>query len=325
MTLVFEHVRKLFGGHVALADICLTVASQELTVLVGPSGSGKSTLMRTVNHLVEPTSGTVSLDGRAVASWKPEDLRRGIGYVIQSVGLFPHFTVGQNVAVVPSLLHWSRERTTTRIEELLTLVGLEPAKYRDRYPHELSGGEAQRVGVARALAADPPVLLLDEPFSAVDPITRWRLQGEFLGIQKALRKTIIFVTHDVDEAIRLADRIVLLDQGQIVQVDKPEGLLDHPANSFAAQFLGTDRALKRLSRMTVSDWMVPAVGFERLPAGEGPLVVPSSTLREALSLLVGTSSLVLPVVDHGALVGQIGLRTIIDAGRTASDPSGAGL
>lgn len=323
MTLVFDHVRKVYGDHVALADISLAVASQELTVLVGPSGSGKSTLMRTVNHLVEPTSGAVWLDGRAVASWKPEDLRRGIGYVIQSVGLFPHFTVGQNVGVVPSLLRWSRQRIAQRVEELLTLVGLEPSRYRDRFPHELSGGEAQRVGVVRALAADPPVLLLDEPFSAVDPVTRWRLQGEFLAIQKTLRKTVVFVTHDVDEAIRLADRIVLLDGGHIVQADKPEVLLDRPATSFAAQFLGTDRALKRLSRMAVADWMVPAVGLP--PPSTETSVSPVSTLREALSIMVGTSSRVLPVVAQGALVGQIGLHTIVDAGRTSSDPYGAGL
>jgi osmoprotectant transport system ATP-binding protein len=326
MTIAFDHVRKEYGGHAALEDLSLNVGSQELTVLVGPSGSGKSTLMRTINHLVEPTSGVVSLDGRPVAGWRPEELRRGIGYVIQSVGLFPHFTVGRNVAVVPGLLKWSRARTASRVEELLTLVGLEPSRYRDRYPHELSGGEAQRVGVARALAADPPVLLLDEPFSAVDPVTRTRLQGEFLAIQKTLRKTVVFVTHDVDEAIRLADRVVLLDHGRIIQADKPEVLLERPVSSFASKFLGSDRALKRLSRILVSDHLVPA---ETSLWGSIPedLVLPqNASLREALSLMVGTGSRVLPVISTaGVLVGQIGLDAVVNAGRGGSDPMGAGL
>ena len=271
MTIGFDKVRMEYGTQLALDDLTLTLASRELTVLVGPSGSGKSTLLRTVNHLVVPTSGSVTLDGQRVDSFRPEELRRGIGYGIQSVGLFPHHTVGRNIAAVPSLLKWSRSRIAARVEELLVLVGLDPARYRDRYPHELSGGEAQRVGVARALAADPPILLLDEPFSAVDPVTRLRLQGEFLSIQKTLHKTVVFVTHDVDEAIRLADKIVLLDQGRVVQYGTPEFLLDHPASPFAAKFLGADRALKRLSRMTVAEISVPAPQAVLEEVGLGPL------------------------------------------------------
>jgi osmoprotectant transport system ATP-binding protein len=272
VTIDFEAVRMVYGNNTVLDNLTMTLRSGELTVLVGPSGSGKSTLLRTVNHLVVPTSGQVLLDGRRVDSWRPEELRRGIGYVIQNVGLFPHYTVGKNVAIVPHLLRWTKARIESRVEDLLRLVGLDPARYVSRYPHELSGGEAQRVGVARALAADPPIMLLDEPFSAVDPITRLRLQGEFLAIQRELHKTIVFVTHDVDEAIRLADRIVLLDKGRLVQFDTPEALLDRPAEPFAAQFLGSDRALKRLTRLSVGQYMkrVSAVVFDGAEWGSFP-------------------------------------------------------
>ena len=316
MNIEFDSVRKTYGSHVALDELSLTLPSQELTVLVGTSGSGKSTLLRTINHLVLPTSGTVSLDGRPVAGWKPEELRRHIGYVIQSVGLFPHFTVGRNVGVVPALLKWKPQRTAESVERLLTLVGLDPAKYRDRHPHELSGGEAQRVGVARALAADPPVLLLDEPFSAVDPIVRQRLQDEFLAIQKTLRKTVVFVTHDIDEAVRLADRIVLLDHGRVVQYDTPEALLERPATAFAAQFVGSDRALKRLSRLRVADYCRPVPAA---PAIVGRAAVPpEASLREALSKMVGSGSRSLVVVDaSGTIIAEISLETIESVGRGA--------
>jgi osmoprotectant transport system ATP-binding protein len=254
----FEGVGRSFGPVQALRGLDLEVGERELCVLVGPSGAGKSTALRMINRLVEPSEGRVLLDGRDLRSINAESLRRGIGYVIQSVGLFPHLTVSANVSVVPELLGWDRARIASRSREMLELVGLDPDRFGPRYPSELSGGEAQRVGVARALASDPPILLMDEPFSAVDPINRLRLQNEFLSIQRRLRKTVVFVTHDVDEAIRLADRIAVLRAGSLVQYDAPEALLDHPVDAFIAGFLGSDRALKRLSRRSIGDWMRPA-------------------------------------------------------------------
>jgi osmoprotectant transport system ATP-binding protein len=252
----FRHVTKRYSpnGPPAVDDLSLSVPAGEVAVLVGPSGCGKTTSLKLVNRLVEPTSGQVLIDGRDVATEDPVRLRRGIGYVIQQVGLFPHLTVGENVAVVPELLGWNERRRRERTEELLALVGLEPARYRSRYPHELSGGERQRVGVARALAADPPLLLMDEPFGAVDPIVRERLQNEFLRLQAELGKTVLFVTHDIDEAIKLGDRVaVMANGGHVAQYAPPEELLARPASDFVARFVGSDRGLKRLSLLRVRD------------------------------------------------------------------------
>jgi osmoprotectant transport system ATP-binding protein len=251
----FESVSKRYGETSAVEDLTLEVPQGEVCVLIGPSGCGKTTTLRMINRLVEPTSGTILVGGRDVASIPPEDLRLGLGYVIQSVGLFPHLDVADNVTTVPRLLGWDRIRMRERADELLSLVGLDPGEYGPKYPRQLSGGEAQRVGVARALAADPPVLLMDEPFGAVDPLTRERLQGEFARIQRELRKTVVFVTHDVDEAIRLADRIALMRDGRLQQYATPEEVLDHPANKFVHDFMGTDRALKRLGRVGVASVM----------------------------------------------------------------------
>jgi osmoprotectant transport system ATP-binding protein len=253
----FEHVTKRYGGPdapPAVDDLTLTVPAGEICVLVGPSGCGKTTSMKMVNRLIEPTSGRITIGGQDVASLPAVELRRRIGYVIQQVGLFPHLTVGENVAVVPRLLGWPVVRVRSRSDELLDLIGLEPAEYRDRYPSELSGGERQRVGVARALAADPPVMLMDEPFGAVDPIRRDRLQNEFLRLQEQVRKTVIFVTHDVDEAIKMADRIAILQRGGVLaQYDTPAATLANPASEFVERFVGADRGLKRLSLGRVRD------------------------------------------------------------------------
>ncbi len=253
----FEHVTKRYGGPdapPAVDDLTLTVPAGEICVLVGPSGCGKTTSMKMVNRLIEPTSGRIMIGGQDVASLPAVELRRRIGYVIQQVGLFPHLTVGENVAVVPRLLGWPAPRVRDRSDELLDLIGLEPAEYRDRYPSELSGGERQRVGVARALAADPPVMLMDEPFGAVDPIRRDRLQNEFLRLQEQVRKTVIFVTHDVDEAIKMADRIAILQRGGVLaQYDTPAAILANPASEFVERFVGADRGLKRLSLGRVRD------------------------------------------------------------------------
>ena len=255
----FQGATRRFGPVTAVDRLDLEIAERELCVLVGPSGSGKSTMLRMVNRLIEPSEGSISLAGRDVSAFKPEELRRGMGYVIQGVGLFPHLTVSANIATVPRLLRWERRRIDERVDRMLALVGMEPAVYRGRYPHELSGGEAQRVGVARALASDPPVVLMDEPFSAVDPLNRLRLQDEFLAIQRELRKTVLFVTHDVDEAIRLADRIAIVRSGRLVQHDTPERILERPADPFVAAFVGADRALKRLARFSVRSRQRPAV------------------------------------------------------------------
>jgi osmoprotectant transport system ATP-binding protein len=243
-----EHLTKRYpNGFVAVDDLSLEVADGQVCVLVGPSGCGKTTTMRMINRLIEPSSGHIFLDDVDVMSVDPVELRRGIGYVIQQIGLFPHQTVGDNVGTVPRLLGWDRKRIGRRVDELLELVGLDPARFHDRYPHQLSGGQRQRVGVARALGADPPVLLMDEPFGAIDPITRERLQDEFLRLQDDLRKTIVFVTHDIEEAVKMGDRIAVLAEGGVLtQYDTPAAILAEPASEFVADFVGADRALKRL-------------------------------------------------------------------------------
>lgn len=360
----FEHVTKRYPANDAPAvnDLTFTVPAGEICVLVGPSGSGKTTTMRMVNRLIEPTSGRITIDGRDVMALPPVELRRRIGYVIQHVGLFPHLTVADNVAVVPQLLRWDRARVRERTDELLDLVGLEPAVYGGRYPAELSGGERQRVGVARALAADPPVMLMDEPFGAVDPIRRDGLQNEFLRLQRQVRKTIIFVTHDVDEAIKMADRIAILRPGGILaQYDTPAAILANPASEFVERFVGADRGLKRLSLGRVRDLdlveavMVSAgedraavrarldrveelqyallIDAERRPLGwidqsdlrgDGPIdpgaatpgaptVEPETTLRDALSTLLGSSVQLGVVVDErGRALGLVSVDAIGD-------------
>jgi osmoprotectant transport system ATP-binding protein len=281
-----DHVRKEYpGGTVAVDSLSLDVPAGELVVLVGPSGCGKSTILRMVNRLIEPSSGGVYLDGEEVTHVDPVLLRRRIGYVIQNVGLFPHQTVRDNVATVPRLLGWPKARVQQRIDELLDLVGLEPARFADRYPNELSGGQRQRIGVARALAADPVVLLMDEPFSAVDPIARGRLQEEFLRLQAAVRKTILFVTHDVDEAVRLGDRIAVLSEGgKLEQYDPPAILLAKPANDFVARFVGADRGIKLLGVTPIPAMLRPA------PQGDAPSVPSTASLREALAALLQSNS-----------------------------------
>jgi osmoprotectant transport system ATP-binding protein len=258
----FDHVSKSYDpaatkdGRIpgAVNDLSLTVPAGKICILVGPSGCGKTTSLKMVNRLIEPTSGRITIDGVDVTSKEVTELRRGIGYVIQQVGLFPHQTIGENVATVPRLLGWSKERQRGRSEELLGIVGLEPAKYRDRFPSQLSGGERQRVGVARALAADPPIMLMDEPFGAVDPIVRDRLQNEFLRLQESIAKTILFVTHDIDEAIKMGDLVAVFQTGGVLaQFGSPLDILAAPASEFVARFVGQDRGLKRLSLLRVSD------------------------------------------------------------------------
>src|SRR5256714_14563267 len=279
----------------AVGDLSLEIGRGETVVLVGPSGCGKTTTMRMVNRLIEPTSGTITVDGRDVMRQDPVELRRGIGYVIQSIGLLPHRTVAQNVATVPKLVGWDDARIAKRVDELMGIFSLD-AEMKERYPAELSGGQRQRVGVARALAVDPPVMLMDEPFAAVDPIVRARLQEQFLGIQERLRKTIVFVTHDIDEAIKMADRIAILNKGGVIeQYAPPKELLRTPANPFVENFVGPERGLKRLALIKVSE----------IEVEEGPVVSSDTPAEDALKVLDHYGLGWVSVVDDGELRGWV--------------------
>ncbi len=264
-TLEFREATKRYPGQTdpAVDSLSLEVPSGEICVLVGPSGCGKTTAMRMVNRMIDITSGDILLDGSSVRERRPAELRRDIGYAIQQIGLFPHLSVSDNIATVPRLLGWPKDRIRARVDELLELVSLDPHETRDRFPAQLSGGQRQRVGVARALAVDPPLMLMDEPFGAIDPINRERLQNEFLRLQREIRKTIVFVTHDIDEAIKMGDRIAIMQRGgKLAQYAAPAELLMYPANSFVEDFVGADRALKRLSLQRVRDvdlWKAPLV------------------------------------------------------------------
>jgi osmoprotectant transport system ATP-binding protein len=264
-TLEFRRATKRYAGQAepAVRDLSLTVPAGEICVLVGPSGCGKTTAMRRVNRMLDISDGDILLDGHSVRERKPAELRRAIGYVIQQIGLFPHLTIADNVATVPRLLGWDRRQIRDRVDELLELVSLDPRETRDRFPAQLSGGQRQRVGVARALAADPPLMLMDEPFGAIDPINRERLQNEFLRLQAEIRKTVVFVTHDIDEAIKMGDRIAVMQQrGVLAQYAPPAELLMQPESKFVEDFVGADRALKRLSLQRVKDidlWKAPLV------------------------------------------------------------------
>jgi osmoprotectant transport system ATP-binding protein len=251
-----DELTKRFPGQArpAVEDLSLEIPEGEIVIFVGPSGCGKTTTMKMVNRLIEPTSGRIFLDDEDVTRVDPDKLRRRMGYVIQQIGLFPHQTIAQNIATVPKLLGWDRKRIDARVDELIETVGMDPADYRDRYPKQLSGGQRQRIGVARAMSADPDVMLMDEPFGAIDPITRDRLQNEFLRLQAEIKKTIVFVTHDIDEAIKMGDRIAILREGsRIAQYDTPERILVDPADEFVADFIGRGASLKRLSLSRVRD------------------------------------------------------------------------
>jgi osmoprotectant transport system ATP-binding protein len=284
----FKHVSKSYPGSdkTVVNDLSFTVQDGEICVLVGPSGCGKTTTMRMVNRLIEITEGEILIDGEPNTTMSGTQLRRKIGYAIQQIGLFPHRTIADNIGTVPNLLGWDKSRISSRTDELLDLVGLAPDEYRKRYPAELSGGQQQRVGVARALAADPPLMLMDEPFGAVDPITRERLQDEFLHIQENIKKTIVFVTHDIDEAIKIGDKIAILKQGGVLaQYDTPKNILSSPNSEFVSSFVGGDRLLKRLSLTRVSEMdLEPANG----DTDELPRISERLTVKDALSELMGS-------------------------------------
>ena len=302
MTIKFENICKFYDGAAAITDLNLHIQQGELLVLLGPSGSGKSTVLKMVNRMTSHDAGQISFNGREINSFNIQGLRRRMGYAMQSVGLFPHRTVAHNIATVPKLLGWDAQRVQARVNELLKLLTMDPEQYASRYPHQLSGGQQQRVGVARALAADPDVLLMDEPFGALDPVTRGALQLALKKIHRATGKTILFVTHDIDEALLLATRIVLLNHGHIAQVGTPLELLQRPANDFVANFLGrSDLGLKQLSLRSITS---------HIKAIEGPepshTVAHTATLREAISQMATLHVSSLSVVDEsGTVLGQV--------------------
>jgi osmoprotectant transport system ATP-binding protein len=288
--IVFDQVTKRYGNNPkpAIDDLSLTIPAGEICVLIGPSGGGKTTAMKMINRLIGITEGDITIDGTSVRSLEVTELRRGIGYVIQQIGLFPHMTVETNIGTVPRLLGWDKDRMRARARELLDLVGLDPDEHARRYPSQLSGGQRQRVGLARAMAADPPLMLMDEPFGAIDPITRERLQDDFLRLHREVRKTVVFVTHDIDEAIKMGDRVCILRQGGVLaQFDTPEAILAAPADEFVAQFVGADRGLKRLALRRLDE-----VSLLPVPEDDGgaPETSSKTTLRDALSLMLTEGS-----------------------------------
>jgi osmoprotectant transport system ATP-binding protein len=292
-------------GTVAVHELDLEIARGELVVLVGPSGCGKSTTLKMINRLIEPTTGTIEIDGEDVTTQDPVKLRRGIGYVIQQVGLFPHQKITANVMTVPLLYGESKATARERANHLLALVGLDPATYGDRYPHQLSGGQRQRVGVARALAADPPVLLMDEPFGAVDPVVRVRLQDEFLRLQRELGKTVVLVTHDIDEAVRMGDRVAIFATGgRLAQFATPAALLAHPADDFVADFVGSERGLRRLTVTPIDPAHLESL--EGVRAGElGAAIDLDSTLEQALAAMLRDDKPMVGVKDGARFVGVL--------------------
>lgn len=296
----------------AVENFSMKINPGELIMLVGPSGCGKTTTMKMINRIIEPTSGSITIDGEDVLSLDQNTLRRRIGYVIQQIGLFPHMTIAENVSVVPKLLGWSKEKINARVEELLSVVELDPKTYMNRYPKQLSGGQQQRVGVARALAADPPVMLMDEPFGATDPITREKLQLEFLRLQESIGKTIVFVTHDFDEAIKLGDRIAVLGpKSKIEQFDTPARILANPASDYVSSFIGEGAALKRLALLLVENTKLGPASKAKEKAGH---VLVSDNLREALDRIVLAGGQAISVQDKsGATVGSLSIEQISEA------------
>lgn len=327
--IVFDNVEKVYPGQKvpAVNKLSLTIPAGEIVMFIGPSGCGKTTSLKMINRLHDPSSGTITIDGDPITSKNPDELRRTIGYVIQGGSLFPHMTVGENIGLVPGLLNWDKAKIAKRVDELLDMVSLEPGKYRDRFPRELSGGQQQRVGVARGLAADPPVILMDEPFGAVDPITRQKLQDELLSIQRELRKTIVCVTHDIDEAIKLGDRILILREGaHVAQYDTPTNILAAPANDFVEDFIGAGSAIKQLSLTRVDDLPmynqssarvgenIEEVKRRTTAAGDRSVVIVDDRGRpldwvwlrslHGDKVLTPDSSRSLPVIDHRATLND---------------------
>jgi osmoprotectant transport system ATP-binding protein len=310
--IVLDHVTKRYGNsqRPAIDDLSLTIPAGEICVLIGPSGGGKTTAMKMINRLISITEGDITIDGTSVNALEKTELRRGIGYVIQQIGLFPHMTVENNIGTVPRLLGWDKDRIRARAHELIELVGLDPGEHAKRFPQQLSGGQRQRVGLARAMAADPPLMLMDEPFGAIDPITRERLQNDFLRLHREIRKTVVFVTHDIDEAIRMGDRICILREGGVLaQYDTPEAILARPADNFVAQFVGADRGLKRLALRRVDE--VSLLPVPDTDSAATPACSSMTTLRDALSLMLTEGATGVVVLgQNGAATGYLTLERV---------------
>ncbi len=312
----FENVVKRYPGEGADAvhNLNFEIASGTICMLVGPSGCGKTTTMKMINKLIRPTSGAILIDGRNIDTVDTIELRLSIGYIIQDIGLFPHMSVGENIATVPGELGWKKERINARIEELLELVDLNPKVYRNKKPNELSGGQKQRVGVARALAADPPIMLMDEPFGALDPITRAKMQDEFLHIQEKIRKTIVFVTHDIEEAIKMGDNIAVLKAGQIVQLSSPMEILSNPADPFVSELIGGRNSLKMLNLMLCGQIMKslsPSEGEKARATGHGLLGL-KATAQDALSEMLRTGQRFIYVEDGDRIVGVLEFEDLLE-------------
>jgi len=311
--ITLEHVSKGFaGGSNAVRDLSLEIPTGQTCVLLGPSGCGKTTTLRMINRLIEPDDGRILVDGVDTHQADPVQLRLKMGYVIQQTGLFPHMTVADNVATVPRLWEWDAAKVRSRVDELLELVGLPPREYRKRYPHQLSGGQRQRVGFARALGADPPILLMDEPFGAVDRITRERLQHEFISIQRSLGKTVVFVTHDIDEAVMVGDRICLMKmQAEIAQYDTPDAILTRPASAYVSEFLGRDRLVRRMSIEPIHRDALehPSGG----PAANEPRVPVTSTLTEAFSAALSSPTERAAVVEGDRYIGSFSATSLLES------------
>src|SRR5256712_3512747 len=316
-----ENVSKGFpGGANAVIDLSLNIPDGQTCVLIGPSGCGKTTTLRMINRLIEPDAGRILVDGQDTRGVDPAALRLKMGYVIQNTGLFPHMTVGDNVGTVPRLWRWDKARISARVDELLTLVGLEPGEYRERYPHQLSGGQRQRVGFARALGADPPILLMDEPFGAVDRITRERLQHEFINIQRSVRKTVVFVTHDIDEAVLVGDRICLMQmQAQVAQYDAPEAFLTRPASPYVAEFLGRERLVRRMSVVTIDPKTLEPAGG---PRPDEPRVPLSSSLTVAFAAALTSPTERAAVFEGDRYLGEFTATSLLESLRRATAGGG---
>lgn len=309
----FENVTKRFpDGTEALKDISLVLPTHELTAIIGPSGCGKTTLMKMINKLEKPTAGSIYIDEKPINGMDEVQLRRSIGYVIQRIGLFPHMTISDNVALVPKLLEWPKDKKEERVRELLELVGLDPAIYMDRYPLELSGGQQQRVGVVRALAGDPNIVLMDEPFSALDPISREQLQDELRNLQQTINKTIVFVTHDMDEALKIADSIIVMRDGQVEQIGTPQQLIDQPANEFVRNFIGVERINQK--RTFGEKRLVEFLGlFTRDWSGDAEKISADSTIETAFNQLDKSDQDYLVIIEDGKVMAYANDRDLLKA------------